>query len=245
MVSMLLILGALSMGLFAWAIQIRHGLEYSGINHPIAWGVYITNFVFWIGIGHAGTLISAVLYLVRASFRNSIYRASEAMTVFAVMTAGLFPLIHLGRVWFGYWLLPYPNQRELWVNFKSPLLWDVFAISTYMSVSIAFFVMGLIPDLAAVRDESKGPALQYSGSLFPGHQSPVAALYAGVPAFRRNCHPAGFFRSFDCFLGFCHVQSFRVAFNHLCALFRGRGHLFRLRDGFDDHDTIAAGLSRF
>ena len=172
MVSMVLILGALSMGLFAWAVQIRHGLEYSGINHPIAWGVYITNFVFWIGIGHAGTLISAVLYLVRAPFRNSIYRSSEAMTVFAVMTAGLFPLIHLGRVWFAYWLLPYPNQRELWVNFKSPLLWDVFAISTYMSVSIAFFILGLIPDLAAVRDESKGlkrffysiPALCFRGT---------------------------------------------------------------------------------
>jgi Ni/Fe-hydrogenase subunit HybB-like protein len=172
MVSMVLIMGALSMGVFAWVMQIRHGLEYSGINHPIAWGVYITNFVFWIGIGHAGTLISAVLFLVRAPFRNSIYRASEAMTVFAVMTAGLFPLIHLGRVWFAYWLLPYPNQRELWVNFKSPLLWDVFAISTYISVSIAFFVLGLIPDLAAVRDESKGvkrllysiPALGFRGT---------------------------------------------------------------------------------
>jgi Ni/Fe-hydrogenase subunit HybB-like protein len=156
LVSMVLILGALSMGVFAWSYQIRHGLEYSGINQSIAWGVYITNFVFWVGIGHAGTLISAVLYLVRAPFRNSIYRASEAMTVFAVMTAGLFPIIHLGRAWYAYWLLPYPNQRELWVNFKSPLLWDVFAISTYMSVSIAFFILGLIPDLAAVRDESKG-----------------------------------------------------------------------------------------
>ena len=156
LVCMVLILGALSMGVFAWSYQIRHGLEYSGINQSIAWGVYITNFVFWIGIGHAGTLISAVLYLVRAPFRNSIYRASEAMTVFAVMTAGLFPIIHLGRAWFAYWLFPYPNQRELWVNFKSPLLWDVFAVSTYMSVSIAFFILGLIPDLAAVRDESKG-----------------------------------------------------------------------------------------
>ena len=138
LVGFLIILSTLSMGIFAFAIQIRHGLEWSGINHPINWGVYITNFVFWIGIGHAGTLISAVLYLVRAPFRNSIYRASEAMTVFAVMTAGLFPIIHLGRAWFAHWLLPYPNQRELWVNFKSPLLWDVFAISTYMSVSIAF-----------------------------------------------------------------------------------------------------------
>lgn len=171
-VSMVLILGALSMGVFAWSYQLRFGLEGSGINHPIAWGVYITNFVFWVGIGHAGTLISAVLYLVRAPFRNSIYRASEAMTVFAVMTAGLFPIIHLGRAWFGYWLVPYPNQRELWVNFKSPLLWDVFAVSTYMSVSIAFFILGLIPDLAAVRDESKGfkrflysiPSLGFKGT---------------------------------------------------------------------------------
>ncbi len=172
MVSMVLIIGALGMGAFAWTTQLRHGLEWSGINHPISWGVYITNFVFWIGIGHAGTLISAVLYLVRAPFRNSIYRASEAMTVFAVMTAGLFPIIHLGRAWFAYWLLPYPNQRGLWVNFKSPLLWDVFAISTYLSVSVAFFVLGLIPDLAAVRDESKGlkrlfysiPALGFRGT---------------------------------------------------------------------------------
>jgi Ni/Fe-hydrogenase subunit HybB-like protein len=155
-IAFLFILSALSMGIFAFAVQLRHGLEWSGISHPINWGVYITNFVFWIGIGHAGTLISAVLYLVRAPFRNSIYRASEAMTVFAVMTAGLFPIIHLGRAWYAYWLFPYPNQRELWINFKSPLIWDVFAVSTYMSVSIAFFIMGLIPDLAAIRDESKG-----------------------------------------------------------------------------------------
>lgn len=155
-ISMVFILGALSMGAFAWTYQIIHGLEWSGITHPIGWGVYITDFVFWIGIGHAGTLISAVLYLVRAPFRTTIYRASEAMTVFAVMTAGLFPLIHLGRALYAYWLFPYPNQRDLWINFKSPLLWDVFAVSTYMSVSIAFFVLGLIPDLAAIRDESKG-----------------------------------------------------------------------------------------
>jgi Ni/Fe-hydrogenase subunit HybB-like protein len=155
-ISMVFIVGAFSMGAFAWTYQISHGLEWSGISHPIGWGIYITDFVFWIGIGHAGTLISAVLYLVRAPFRTTIYRASEAMTVFAVLTAGLFPLIHLGRALYAYWLFPYPNQRELWINFKSPLLWDVFAVSTYMSVSIAFFVLGLIPDLAAIRDESKG-----------------------------------------------------------------------------------------
>ena len=153
---LVVILGILGMGIFAWAYQLNHGMEWSGISHPIGWGVYITDFVFWIGIGHAGTLISAVLFLVRAPFRTSIYRASEAMTVFAVMTAGLFPIIHIGRAWNFYWLVPYPNQRQLWVNFKSPLLWDVFAVSTYMSVSIAFFILGLIPDFASVRDESKG-----------------------------------------------------------------------------------------
>ena len=129
-------LTALAMGMYALYIQVTGGLEISGISHPIGWGVYITDFVFWVGIAHAGTLISAVLFLTRAPYRTSIYRTAEAMTVFAVMTAGLFPIIHVGRIWNAYWLVPYPNQRELWVNFKSPLLWDVFAVSTYMSVSI-------------------------------------------------------------------------------------------------------------
>ena len=155
-ISMVIILGMLGMGVYALSYQIRFGLEVSGISHPIGWGVYITDFVFWVGIGHAGTLISAVLFLTRAPFRTSVYRAAEAMTVFAVFTAGLFPLIHIGRIWNFYWLIPYPNQRMLWTNFKSPLLWDVFAVSTYMSVSILFFIVGLIPDFATVRDRSKG-----------------------------------------------------------------------------------------
>ena len=154
--SVAIIFAAFSMGVYGLYYQITHGLEGSGISNPIGWGVYITDFVFWVGIAHAGTLISAVLYLTRAPFRTSIYRASEAMTVFAVMTAGLFPLIHIGRIWNFYWFIPYPNQRQLWVNFKSPLLWDVFAVSTYMSVSIAFFLIGLVPDFACVRDASKG-----------------------------------------------------------------------------------------
>jgi len=155
----LLLLGfvvALAIGGLSWAIQIDVGLGLSGISHPVGWGVYITNFVFWIGIGHAGTLISAVFFLTRAPWRAPVYRAAEAMTVFAVMTAGLFPLIHVGRVWLAYWLIPYPNQRMLWVNFKSPLLWDVFAVSTYLTISVTFFVVGLIPDLAAMRDNAKG-----------------------------------------------------------------------------------------
>jgi Ni/Fe-hydrogenase subunit HybB-like protein len=136
--------------------QIDLGLGVTGLRTPQYWALYITNFVFWIGIGHAGTLISAILYLFRARWRTSIFRAAEAMTIFAVMTAALFPLIHVGRLWFAYFLFPYPNQRGLWPNFKSPLLWDVFAVSTYLSISTIFFIVGLIPDVAAVRDATTG-----------------------------------------------------------------------------------------
>lgn len=139
-------------GLFCFIYQVYTGLGVAGYRHPVFWGVYITDFVFWVGIAHSGTLISAILYLFRANFRMSIYRIAEAMTVFAVLTAGLFPIIHLGRPWNFYWLFPYPNQRELWVNFKSPLLWDVFAVSTYLTVSALFFFIGMIPDIAAIRD---------------------------------------------------------------------------------------------
>jgi Ni/Fe-hydrogenase subunit HybB-like protein len=159
---------ALCIGVLSWAIQIDVGMGLSGISHPVGWGVYITNFVFWIGIGHAGTLISAVFFLTRAPWRAPVYRAAEAMTVFAVMTAGLFPLIHVGRVWYAYWLIPYPNQRMLWVNFKSPLLWDVFAVSTYLTISVTFFIIGLVPDLAAMRDEARGLRKLIYSSLSAG-----------------------------------------------------------------------------
>jgi Ni/Fe-hydrogenase subunit HybB-like protein len=148
-------LGFVGFGLFCFIHQVYSGLGVAGYRHPVFWGVYITDFVFWVGIAHSGTLISAILYLFRANFRMSIYRIAEGMTVFAVLTAGLFPIIHLGRPWNFYWLFPYPNQRELWVNFKSPLLWDVFAVSTYLTVSSLFFFLGLIPDIAAVRDKVK------------------------------------------------------------------------------------------
>ncbi len=132
------------------------GMGLMGVNHPVGWGTDIITFVFWIGIGHAGTLISAVLFLFRQKWRTSIARTAEAMTVFAVMTAGLFPILHTGRPWLAYWLLPYPNQRgPLWVNFRSPLVWDVFAVSTYATVSIVFWYVGLVPDFATVRDRAK------------------------------------------------------------------------------------------
>lgn len=130
------------------------GIGVWGNNVPVGWGWPIVNFVFWIGIGHAGTLISAVLFLFRQKWRTSINRASEAMTIFAVMAAGIFPAIHVGRIWVIYWVFPLPNQMAMWPNFKSPLLWDVFAVSTYFTISALFWFIGLIPDLATFRDRA-------------------------------------------------------------------------------------------
>ncbi|HWI40955.1 MAG TPA: quinol:electron acceptor oxidoreductase subunit ActD [Verrucomicrobiae bacterium] len=153
------VLGGLALiigwALLMWIYQVRFGMGVAGISHPVNWGVYIANFVFWVGIAHSGTLISAILFLVRARWRDAVSRSAEAMTVFAVMTAGLFPLIHLGRLWVVYFILPYPSQRRLWPNFQSPLVWDVVAVSTYFTVSAVFFYVGLIPDLAAARDRAE------------------------------------------------------------------------------------------
>jgi len=143
-------------GAGCWAYQIAAGVGVAGMNNPVAWGTYLINFVFWVGIAHSGTLISAILHLMRASWRNPIVRAAETMTVFAVCVAGLFPFIHLGRVWMVYYMLPIPNQRNLWQNFQSPLMFDVLAISTYLTVSTLFWYTGMLPDLAVVRDRSTG-----------------------------------------------------------------------------------------
>jgi Ni/Fe-hydrogenase subunit HybB-like protein len=131
------------------------GIGAWGNNSPVFWGFGIINFVFWVGIGHAGTLISAILFLFRQRWRTAISRAAEAMTIFAVMCAGIFPLIHVGRPWFAYWLFPYPNERSMWINFRSPLVWDVFAVSTYFSVSLLFWYLGLLPDIASMRERTK------------------------------------------------------------------------------------------
>jgi molybdopterin-containing oxidoreductase family membrane subunit len=161
-------LAILGWGIYAWLYQVRTGLGVAGISHPVGWGIYITNFVFWVGIAHSETLISAVLFLLRCRWRNAVYRSAEAMTVFAVMTAGLFPIIHLGRPWLFYWLMPYPQQGQLWINFRSPLIWDVFAISTYFMVSTVFFLTGLLPDLAAARDQATGWRQRLYGLLACG-----------------------------------------------------------------------------
>src|ERR1041385_4734603 len=131
------------------------GVGIWGINIPVGWGFAIVNFVWWIGIGHAGTLISAILLLFKQSWRTSINRFAEAMTIFAVMCAGLFPLVHTGRPWLAaYWLFPYPNSMGVWPQFRSPLIWDVFAVSTYFTVSLLFWYVGLIPDIATLRDKA-------------------------------------------------------------------------------------------
>jgi molybdopterin-containing oxidoreductase family membrane subunit len=161
------------------------GVGVWGINVPVAWGFAIINFVWWIGIGHAGTLISAILLLLRQEWRTSINRFAEAMTLFAVACAGLFPILHLGRPWFFYWLLPYPNTMGVWPQFRSPLVWDVFAVLTYFTISLLFWFIGLIPDLATLRDRSQSRtgrivygmlAMGWRGSAVHWHRYEMAYL---------------------------------------------------------------------
>lgn len=156
-----LLLGAICLG-----ISFYYGIGLWGNNQPVGWAVPIVNFVFWVGIGHAGTLISAILFLLRQKWRTGIARFAEAMTIFAVMCAGIFPIIHTGRPWLAGYLLPYPNQHSLWVNFTSPLLWDVFAVSTYFTVSLVFWYIGLIPDFATLRDRTTSKLKKTIYSIF-------------------------------------------------------------------------------
>jgi len=156
----------LMIGIIGIGISFYYGTGMWGNNNPVGWGFPIVNFVFWVGIGHAGTLISAILFLFRQRWRNGIARFAEGMTIFAVMTAGMFPLIHVGRPWLAGYLIPYPNQHSLWVNFSSPLLWDVFAVSTYFTVSLIFWYVGLIPDFATLRDKTKNKFKKITYSIF-------------------------------------------------------------------------------
>ena len=176
----------LTIGTLVILYQVGTGIGVWGLNKTVGWSWDITNFVFWVGIGHAGTLISAILLIFRQRWRTGINRAAEAMTIFAVACAGLFPLIHAGRPWLLYWVFPYPNTRgSLWVNFNSPLLWDVVAISTYLTVSVVFWYMGLLPDLASVRDRTKSKirkviygiaSFGWNGSMRTWHHFEVLSL---------------------------------------------------------------------
>lgn len=165
--TMIVSLGLTGIMMGCIAYLILTGVGVWGLNQPVAWAWDITNFVFWIGIGHAGTLISAILYLLRQKWRTSINRAAEAMTIFAVMCAGIFPVIHTGRVWYAvWWLPPIPNMYDIWPQFRSPLLWDVFAVSTYFTVSALFWYTGLVPDLATLRDRAKSKMRKFFYGLF-------------------------------------------------------------------------------
>lgn len=192
MLAMAVSLALLLAGGYAVAITLWDGIGMWGLNKTVGWAWDITNFVWWVGIGHAGTLISAVLLLFRQRWRMSINRASEAMTIFAVICAAMFPVLHMGRPWLGfYWALPLPNTfGSLWVNFNSPLLWDVFAISTYFSVSLVFWYIGLIPDFATIRDRAKNKvskaiygALSFGwtgGAKTWSHYETVSLVLAGL-----------------------------------------------------------------
>ena len=171
--------------LYCIAAIVTVGVGLFGIMIPVAWGFAIVNFVWWIGIGHAGTLISAILLLMRQKWRQSINRFAEAMTLFAVACAGMFPLLHLGRPWFGYWLFPYPSTMGIQPQFRSPLVWDVFAVSTYFTVSLLFWFLGLIPDLATLRDRARNRvprfiygmlAMGWRGSAMHWHRYEMAYL---------------------------------------------------------------------
>ena len=148
------------------AYTLYEGIGVWGNNRPVFWAFDIINFVFWIGIGHAGTLISAVLFLFRQRWRNAISRFAEAMTIFAVMCAGIFPAIHLGRPWLAFWLFPYPNQRAVWPNFRSPLVWDIFAVSTYFAVSLLFWYLGWLPDVASLRERTRAGLRRWCYTVF-------------------------------------------------------------------------------
>jgi Ni/Fe-hydrogenase subunit HybB-like protein len=154
----------------AWAYQLIRGFGVTGIRWPVFWGFYLTNFVFWIGISHAGTLISAILRLVNARWRRPVTRCAEVITVFALMIGAMFPIIHLGRPWLAFWLIPYPSDRAIWPNFRSPLVWDFFAINTYLIGSVLFLVLPMIPDFALVRDRSTGWRRRIYGTLALGWQ---------------------------------------------------------------------------
>src|SRR3954469_25393640 len=168
LVAFLLCVVALGVGSFAY--QVWWGIGVWGNRWPVFWAFDITNFVFWSGISHAGTLISAILRLVNARWRRPVTRCAEVITVFALMIGAMFPIIHLGRPWLFFWLVPYPNQRQIWPNFRSPLVWDFFAISTYLTGSVLFLLLPTIPDFALVRDRTTGWRHRVYGALALGWQ---------------------------------------------------------------------------
>ena len=219
---------------FLWSVAVlfAKGVGIWGIRTPVVWGFAITNFVWWIGIGHAGTLISAILLLLNQRWRNSINRFAEAMTLFAVACAGMFPLLHLGRPWLFYWLFPYPNTMGVQPQFRSPLVWDVFAVSTYATVSLLFWFVGLMPDLATLRDRTHQPLralrLRHSGDGLARVGAALEHLRNGLAAAGRPGHAAGALGAHGGQLRLHHRHRARLAQHFLPALFRGGRHLLRV-----------------
>ncbi len=217
------------------------GVGIWGIEVPVAWGFAIINFVWWIGIGHAGTLISAILLLLKQTWRNSINRFAEAMTLFAVACAGMFPLLHMGRPWLAYWMFPYPSSMGVWPQFRSPLVWDVFAVSTYATISAVFWYVGLVPDFATMREKATHPAAKkLYGLLAHG----LARFGAALEELRSAVHPAG--RPGDAAgavgthrrqLRFRRGHHARLAHDHLPAVLRGGRDLLRLCHGAGAGDS--------
>ena len=244
--SILLLALGIVIGGICWIYQIFIGIGVGGQNNPVVWGTYLINFVFWVGIAHSGTLISAILHLFRAGWRNPIARAAETMTVFAVCVAGLFPFIHLGRVWMVYYMLPIPNQRDLWPNFQSPLMFDVIAISSYLSVSLMFWYTGLLPDLATVRDRSKGMKKKIFTVLSLGwtggqrqwiHHGRAYLFFAALATpLVISVHSVGV-------MGFRPWGGSRLAYHHLCPLFCRRGHPFGACNGDHLDDSAEKNFS--
>jgi Ni/Fe-hydrogenase subunit HybB-like protein len=178
--------GMVVVGGIAWSLALRRGLGVFGLNEPVMWGALITTFVFFIGVSHSGTLVSAILYFARSPLRAAIGRSAEAMTVITILTAGLYPIIHIGRSWLFYFVLAYPSQRQLWPNFRSPLTWDVFAISSYVTVSALFLYMGMLPDLAMLSRRVNGWRRPFFRALslgFSGTDAEWALLEKAYPIF--------------------------------------------------------------
>ena len=224
------------------------GIGIWGNNVPVGWAFDIINFVWWIGIGHAGTLISAILLLLKQDWRTSINRFAEAMTLFAVACALMFPLIHTGRPWLAaYWLMPYPNSMGIWPQFRSPLIWDVFAVSTYGTVSLLFWYTGLIPDLATMRDRAKNKITQVhlrrAGARLARLGAPLAALRERVSAARGHVDAARAVGPHRRQLRLRRRHHPGLAHDDLPALLRRRRHLRRLRDGARRWRFRCAGCS--
>ena len=229
--------------LFSVTWLLVEGIGTLGLNIPAAWGFMIVNTVWWIGIGHAGTLISAVLILLNQNWRASINRFAEAMTLLAAGMAGLFPILHLGRPEYFYWLLPLPVTHMPWPQWRSPLVWDFFAIATYIIVSLLFWYMGLVPDLAVLRDRAtdarQADRLRHTGARLAWIGVPLVALRDGLFPDRRTGDAAGRFGALGGLARFHRRHHPRLSLDDLPALFRRRRALFRLCHGADDRDAAA------